>query len=64
MHPKPNFPSTPPIKMCSCGLEIDKPGASNTRTRILEVVGKGSTIAYFDKIYVVLIVIEVSVKTF
>lgn len=64
MHPKPNFPSTPPIKICSCGLEIDKPGASNTRTRILVVVGKGYTIACFDRINVILIVIEVCVKTF
>lgn len=64
MHPKPNLLSTPPIKMCSCGLEIDKPRANNTRTRILVVVGKGSTIACFDRIYVVLIVMEVCVKTF
>lgn len=64
MHPKPNLLSTPPIKMFSCGLEIDKPRASNTRTRILVVVCKGSTIACFDKIFVVLIVMEVCVKTF
>lgn len=52
MHPKPNFPSTPPIKICPCGLEIDKPGASNTRTRILVVVGTtSSTIACFNRIY-------------
>lgn len=46
----------------SC-LEIFKPGASNTRTRMLEVV-KGSTIVCFDRIYVLLIVMEVCIMTF